>query len=69
MISEANLAESSVHLTVDAAVYPLQALYGAAFTFIDRAFVFIDKPTETQFRVVLSTKKPGADEEALRGMV
>jgi His-Xaa-Ser system protein HxsD len=63
-----DLGQSAVTLTADASIYPLEALYGAAYIFIDRCYVFIDRPETTRYRVVLSTKKPGADEAALRAL-
>lgn len=69
VLASADLEASAVHLTLDDTVYPLEALYGASFTFIDRCFVHIDRPAEGSYRVVLATKKPGADSEALRALV
>jgi hypothetical protein len=34
---------ATVTLTVDATIYPLQALYGAAYIFFDRCFVFLGR--------------------------
>ncbi len=39
-----DLAASSVTLRVDPATYSLDAIYGAAYIFIDRCFVVLDKP-------------------------
>lgn len=65
----ADLSDTSVTLTVDASIYSLEAVYGASFTFIDRCFVLLDKPEDSKLRVALSTKKPGADEAALKELV
>ncbi len=62
-------AKATVTLAVDATIYPLQALYGASYIFIDRCYVFIDRPEEGQFRVVLSPKDASPDAEALRSLV
>jgi His-Xaa-Ser system protein HxsD len=64
-----DLSKGSVVLEVDAALYPLEALYGASYVFIDRAFVFLEKPSPNRFKVTLSPKKPGADAAALQAMV
>lgn len=65
----ADLSEQSVTLTVDGTVYPLDAVYGAAYVLIDRAYVLIDK-SESRFRITLTPKKPDADVEAqLRPLV
>ncbi len=68
-LARADLRDSSVELHVDEQVYPLEAVYGASFTFLDRCFVFIDRPEPHRLRVVLSTKKLGATAETLRGLV
>ena len=61
-------AEGSVTITVDASVYPIEALYGAAYIFIDRCYVLIDRPRGGSFSVSLTPKATAAD-EALRAMV
>ena len=61
-------AEGSVTITVDASVYPIEALYGAAYIFIDRCYVLIDRPRGGSFSVSLTPKATAAD-EALREMV
>ncbi len=68
-LTELELKDSAVHLHIDESLYPLDAIYGAAFTFIDRCFVLLDRPTAGAIRVSLSTKKPGADEDQLRVLV
>lgn len=65
----ADLAASAAAVTLDATAYPLEAVYGATYVFIDRCFVLIEKPSADKFRVTLSTKKPGADEAALRDLL
>jgi His-Xaa-Ser system protein HxsD len=63
-----DLADGSVTLTVDAAVYPLEAVYGAAYIFIDRCFVLLDRPKAGSVSVTLTDKKGAADAAALRQM-
>ena len=55
-------------LTLDAAVYPLEAVYGAAYIFIDRCFVLLDRPKAGSVAVTLTDKKGAADADALRRM-
>jgi His-Xaa-Ser system protein HxsD len=62
-------ADGSVTVTVDATLYPLEALYGASYIFIDRCFVLLDRPREGAWSVTLSSKKGDAAPEALRAMV
>ena len=68
-LADLELKDSAVHLNVDESLYPLDAIYGAAFTFIDRCFVLLDRPAAGAIRVSLSTKKPGASEDELRTLV
>ncbi len=65
----ADLTASSITLTIDASLYPLEALYAAAYVFIDRCYVFLDKTDAGKYRVVLATKAPGAERDALRTLV
>ncbi len=61
---------ASATLRAEPGVYPLEALYGAAYVFIDRCFVFLDRPSEERWAVTLSLKKPGEnDGEKLRALV
>lgn len=60
-------AEGSVTITVDAAVYPLEAVYGAAYVFIDRCYVLLDRPRGGAYAATLTPKGEAAP-EALRAM-
>jgi His-Xaa-Ser system protein HxsD len=60
-----DLGSSSIALRIDSTLYPLSALYAAAYVFIDRCFVLLDRPDSTHYRVSLSPKKGGATGEAL----
>ena len=64
-----DLQTSAVRLTVDATLYPIEALYGAAYVFIDRCYVLIDHPDAEHFRVTLTHKKPDTVEAASRALV
>lgn len=61
-------AEGRVSMQVDAAIYPLEALYGAAYVFIDRCFVLLDRPEPDRFRVTLTAKAP-TDAAGLQALV
>jgi His-Xaa-Ser system protein HxsD len=68
----ADLGEAAVQFQVDPAIYPLQAVYGAAYIFIDRCYVFLDRPQPADaavVRVTLTAKSAGADAGALRALV
>jgi His-Xaa-Ser system protein HxsD len=55
----------SVSVRLDAELYPLGALYAAAYVFLDRAFVLLDAPDATRFVATLTWKKPPSDAPAL----
>ncbi|MDB4930322.1 MAG: hypothetical protein JWM10_2806 [Myxococcaceae bacterium] len=65
-VAASDLADGSVTLTVDAGLYPLEAVYGAAYIFIDRCFVLLDRPAAGSIAVTLADKKGAADGDALR---
>lgn len=60
------LTDGTATFAVDPTLYPLDALYGAAYIFIDRCFVFLDKNAEGHVVISLSPKKGAADEATLR---
>lgn len=61
--------ERSVSMKLDAELYPLQAVYGASYVFLDRCFVFLDRPEPSQYRVTLTAKQAVDEAEALRQLV
>ena len=66
----ADLTDLSATLEVDATLYPIDAVYGAAFVLIDRVYVLIDKTAEGRFKVTLTLKKAAPDAAAaLRTLV
>jgi His-Xaa-Ser system protein HxsD len=65
----ADHAAAAVHLLVDEELYPLPAVYGAAYVFIDRCYVFLDRPEPARVRVVLTAKSGQAEPAELRALV
>jgi len=61
--------DRSVSMILDAELYPLQAVYGASYIFLDRCYVFIDRVTSGQLRVTLAAKQGVDEPEALRGLI
>jgi His-Xaa-Ser system protein HxsD len=55
----------AVSLRLDAELYPLGALYAAAYVFLDRAFLLLEAPDPAHFTVTLEWKKPPAGDAAL----
>lgn len=64
----AALGDDHVSLVVDGGVYPLEAVYGAAYIFIDRCYVLVDRAADGRYRVTLSPKGE-TDEATLRATV
>lgn len=66
---QADVQANAVTLRVDASLYPVSALYAAAYIFIDRCFVLLDKPDAGHFKVTLSWKRDAPGEGVLRSLV
>lgn len=64
---DADIGDNAVTITVDATVYPLPAVYAAAYTFIARCYVFLDRAGADALRIVLTPKAP-ADADVLRAI-
>ena len=64
----ADEADGSVTMTLTAEAYPLPALYGAAYVFIDRCYVWLGRPSPQTWTVTLSKKDPTADSPKLAGL-
>jgi len=54
-----DLSSGSARFAVDPSLYPLDAIYGAAYIFIDRCYVFLDKNEKGQVVVTLTPKAAG----------
>ncbi len=63
------LTEREVVFDLDEELYPRDAIYGAAYLFIDRCYVFLSRPADAVVKVRLRTRtpKPEAELEALGG--
>lgn len=58
-----------VSFTLDESVYPRDAIYGAAYIFLDKAFVFMTRPADQRVEIRLKPKGESNPEilEALAG--
>jgi His-Xaa-Ser system protein HxsD len=56
-----------VVVPVDTTIYPLDAVYGAAYVFLDRAYVVLEKEKAATIRVSLTSKTP-ATRDALMAL-
>ncbi|MFO0684534.1 MAG: His-Xaa-Ser system protein HxsD [Sandaracinus sp.] len=66
---EYELSERQIRFVIDETVYPRDAIFGAAYIFIDRCYVLLDRPGDQKVSVRLRSKGPAteADLEALAG--
>lgn len=51
------LSERRVRLSVDESIYDLDAIMGAAYLFIDRCYVYLDREADRRVAVVLRTRE------------
>jgi His-Xaa-Ser system protein HxsD len=58
---------STLTLSLDSSLYPREVLYAAAYVFLDRAYLLLDR-TDTRFLVHIRGKEP-LGESTLRAMV
>lgn len=61
------LSERTVSLNVDEGLFALDAIYGAAYLFVDRCWLFMDRPSEGIVCVHLKAKED-ADEASLEAL-
>jgi len=52
------LSTDQIAFTIDEELYPLEALYGACYLFIDRCFVYLSRPKEREVKVQLTPRDP-----------
>lgn len=64
------LEERRVRFPIDESLFPLDAVYGAAYLFVDRCYVFLDRPADQIVEVQLRAKEvtAEADEAALEAL-
>lgn len=64
-----SLSGDSIWFDVDETLYPLEAIYGACYLFLDRCFVYLSRPQEAMVRVRLTAREPAtsAELDALAG--
>ena len=63
------LGPDHVSFDVDETLYPLEAIYGGCYLFVDRCFVFLSRPRERVVNVRLTSRTPAtpAELDALAG--
>ena len=58
-----NAKENKIIVPVNSQLYPLEAIYGAAYVFLDRAYLFLDGNPKKQIWIHLKGKKKLAKKE------
>jgi His-Xaa-Ser system protein HxsD len=66
---EVDLHEATAAVQLDDSLYPLPAVYGAAYVLIDRCYVLLDRPAPGRIRVTLASKDPAPGPDVLRSLV
>jgi His-Xaa-Ser system protein HxsD len=66
-LAGADLDAGSVHLLVRQELYPLDAVFAAAFTFIKDCWVLVDRADADRWKVVLTPKTGGRGADELEG--
>jgi His-Xaa-Ser system protein HxsD len=66
-ILSVDTASGAARLELDETIYPLEAVYGASYIFIDRCYVLLDRPRAGRWRVTLAPKS--GDAAALPALV
>lgn len=56
-----SLSQNRISFDVDETLYPLEALYGACYVFIDRCFIYLSRPKEAHVTVQLTTREAATD--------
>jgi His-Xaa-Ser system protein HxsD len=66
---EYELSERQIRFVIDESVYPRDAIFGAAYIFIDRCYVLLDRPADRMVSVRLRSKEAASEAqlEALAG--
>lgn len=65
---ELDLGDAAATVLLDVTLYPLPAIYAAAYVLIDRAFVLLDRPADDRVRVTLMAKDPSASAQELTAL-
>ena len=58
-----SLGRDHVSFEVDESIYPLEAIYGASYLFVDRCFVFLSRPGPRVVNVRLTSRGPATPPE------
>ena len=57
------LGDRQIAFTLDESIYNRQAVFGTAYLFVDRCFLWLSQPEEGQVRVQLKSKETSSEDE------
>ena len=57
------LSADQIAFNVDEGVYPLEAIYGASYLFVDKCFVYLSRPQAGEVRVQLTARDAATVDE------
>jgi His-Xaa-Ser system protein HxsD len=63
-----DLDTGAASIDLDQELYPLDALFGAAYLFLDRCYLLLDRPAADRVRVTLTPRGGAADAETARAL-
>ena len=62
------LDERRVSFVLDEEIYPRDAVYGAAYLFVDRCWIFLSRPSDKHIEVRLKSRESEVSPETLVGL-
>ena len=57
------LASNRLSITIDESIYPRDAIFGAAYLFIDRCYLFLRRPADQQILIEFKGKEEHTQED------
>lgn len=60
VLQASSVSDGALVVELDESLYPKDAIFGAAYTFIDRCYMHLDRPAEGKVSVRIA-RKPGVD--------
>ncbi len=63
-----NVEDRRVRFSVPEEIYDLDVIMGAAYLFLDRCYVFLDRVADKRVQVVLRTREPIEDDAPLHAL-
>ena len=61
------ISDQTIRYIIDETIYPLDAIYGASYLFVDRCFLFFNRVEDQKIEIHMKSKGSGASLEDLLG--